>query len=258
MFFKKNMELMNFILGGVSECIREYVIIAPCWSPVSVGIENCSLISKTSCEVWDCSLDNEKFTYIVSGVGAGNCADIVMALGNTECKHVLFIGSAGALDSGINIGDIAIPNGVISAEGATRYLGICLSEDVFGTVYYADRNLHDKLLVCARTVVSNMDIRCHDGIGISVESIYSQYRHLQEICERDCVFIDMEASACLAASNVTNIECAVIFCISDNTTQNEPLYLVSNEKTSFRKRIRREVMPALIEKYLKGETYENK
>lgn len=245
------MELMNFILGGASACIREYVIIAPCWSPVSVGIENSNLISKTSCEVWDCSMDNKSFTYIVSGVGAGNCADIVMALENTACKHVLFIGSAGALDSGINIGDIAIPSGVISAEGATRYLGVCLSDDVFGTIYYADRTLHDRLWLRTQSVVSKMDIGCHDGVGISVESIYSQYKHMQEICERGCVFIDMEASACLAAANVSNIECAVVFCISDNTVQNEPLYLVSNEKTSFRKRIRWEVMPALIVEYLK-------
>lgn len=252
------MKLSNFILSGASDLIREYVILAPCWSPESVGITNYKLISKSSCEVWDCSMDKEKFTYIVSGVGAGNCADIMMALGNTACKHALFIGSAGALDSGINIGDMAIPNGVISAEGATRYLGKSLSNDTFGKIYYADRSLHDKLFLRAQSVVSNRNICCYDGVGISVESIYSQYMHMQEICERGCVFIDMEASAFLAASDVTNIECAVIFCISDNVAQDEPLYLVSEDKTSFRKRIRREVMPSLILEYLKGETYENK
>ena len=89
-------EIVKFILGVDPLKIHEVVIIAPCWKPESVGIYG-NQIQNGTCQIWDCAVNNIRFTYIVSGVGAAACLDLVRVLQNTKCKKILFIGSAGAL-----------------------------------------------------------------------------------------------------------------------------------------------------------------
>lgn len=244
--------LNEFILGVKPNQIREKVVVAPCWLPESVGIVEKKQISEGSCKIWDCLIEEESFTYIVTGVGAAVCMDVVLALKNTACKQILFIGSAGAFIEEINIGDFAIPNGVISAEGASRYIGDLLANDSYGKCFYVENELQRKLLLCLKNKCKGFEINIYDGIGISVESILLQYRHMDEFLNLGCAFIDMEASAFLAACINANIQGAVVFCISDNTVRNEPLYKVSIEKTNYRKKVRNEIMPLVLKEFVYG------
>lgn len=244
--------LNEFILGVRPNQIREKVVIAPCWVPETVGIAETKKIGDDSCKTWDCVIEDETFTYIVTGVGAAVCMDIVLALKNTICKQILFIGSAGALVEEIKIGDFAVPNGMISAEGASRYIGDYLVNDIYGKCFYAENELQRKLLLCLKNKSQELDINIYDGIGISVESILLQYRHIDEFINLKCAFIDMEASAFLAACNSVNIQGAVVFCISDNTIRKEPLYKVTTEKTNYRKKVRNIIMPLVLKEFVYG------
>lgn len=246
--------LQKFILGCDLECIHSKVLIAPCWSFESVGIENYKLISKSGCEIWECELAGEKFTYIVCGVGAAFCADVVMALQNTKCERILFLGSAGSLDSNINIGDIGVPNAVISGEGASRYLQEELEADMFGKSTSVTQKIHQTLVTVGKETAEKHGVKLFEGAGISVESIFSQYRHLEYFERLKCSYVDMEASAFLFAAEKANIERAIIFCISDNVKNEEPLYLVSEKRTEFRKKIRKKVMPQMIQAFLEDES----
>lgn len=242
--------LSEFILGISLEHIKENVVLAPCWTPESVGISDKKLVSDQTCKIWNCRINNSDFTYIVSGVGASVCMDIVMALKETNCKRILFIGSAGALKERHNIGDFAVPSGIISAEGASRYIGDDLSEDIFGKYYFPSKELYTRLLKCLNEITQKEQINLHDGIGISVESILLQYKHIDDFSKMRCDFIDMESSAFLAASNNIGIDSAVVFCISDNVKNNEPLYNIEPEKTYYRKMIRKKVMPFVLKEFL--------
>lgn len=244
--------LSEFILGVKPEYVREKVVIAPCWMPDSVGITELTKIGSGSCQVWDCALEGRKFTYIVTGVGAASCMDIVFALAKTACQSILFIGSAGALRKGINIGDFAVPNGVLSAEGASRYIGNDLTNDVFGKCFFSTNKLQRKIFVGLRNQLKGQKGNVYEGVGISVESILLQYEHMEEILNMKSDFIDMESSAFLAACNSNNIQCAVVFCISDNIAQNEPLYNISNDKTDHRKKIRNLIMPFVLKEFIYG------
>ena len=75
---------------------------------------------------------------------------------------------------------------------------------------------------------------------------------MEELLEMECDFIDMEASAFLAAAHAVKMNAAVVFCISDNICNAEPLYLVAPEKTKFRKKIRKMVMPYVIREFVDG------
>lgn len=241
--------LSEFILGCGIDKIRKNVIIAPCWYPESIGIADFLLISESSCTIWDCWINETQVSYILSGVGACKCMDLVMALSMTKAERVLFLGSAGALDRSVNIGDFMVPKCTICAEGASRYLQKSISDDTFGMRIWVNHTAYDKLFTLCKTAAEKHGVRCIEGIGISVESIYSQYVHMEEIKNLGCNCIDMEASAFLFAAQKTGIEAAICFCISDNVESGEPLMSVDLQKTDFRKRMRHLVLPEVVEKF---------
>lgn len=246
-------ELTKFILGVDPEIIHKKVVIAPCWLPASVGVKDAEIVSDGPCKIWKCNMKEISFTYIVSGVGAANCLDIVMALGDTKCRDILFIGSAGALDRSVDIGDIAIPENIVCAEGASRFIGEKLSVDCYGNKFASCIDISKQLI----DFLINNDVltesRLHIGDGISVESIAMQYEHISEFISNGCKFIDMESSAFLAACKRTGINGTIAYCISDNVSIGEPLYLVSDATTQYRKNVRKEIFPLIIECYLAGE-----
>lgn len=242
--------LSSFILGCKICDIEEYVILAPCWSPQSVGITSAVKISDNTCEVWKCEENGIKFTYIVAGVGAFSSADIIRALNVTTCHRILLFGSAGALDYQIEIGDLAVPNQTICGEGASRYHQETLANDMFGVKMEVNLDLHKKILDVAIEEAMRTGIACHVGTAISVESIYSQFSFVEDFVNVGCKFIDMEASACMTAANRVGIPICIVFCISDNVMKDESLVSVSIQKTEFRKIIRLKTMPQIIRAFL--------
>lgn len=244
--FDKN--YCSFFLGCEGEKIQEIVIIAPCWRPETVGIEQYELIANNDCLIWDCKLNDTPFTYIVTGVGACKCLDVITSLKYTKCKKLLFLGSAGAITKKYKIGDIVFPKAVICAEGASRFLEEEMCSDTYGKLFKVSPTLWENL-----TRQAPLDKRIHiysDTIGISVESIASQFKHIDEFLDLGAECIDMEASAFLASSQYINCECAICFCISDNSSNNEPLMELSEEQTIFRKQIRKDIVPKILELFI--------
>lgn len=116
------------ILGVNSDIIHENVIIAPSWEINSLinpsdneSINNTSTLF-SSYKLWNVNRHGLKFTYIKTGFGAPLLMDAILALGNTKCQNIIFIGSAGALDKNIKVGDIIIPKLSFCGDGASRYI----------------------------------------------------------------------------------------------------------------------------------------
>lgn len=241
--------LSEFILGCRTDQIRENVIIAPCWYPESVGIVSFSLVSESPCTIWDCEINGKQVSYILAGVGACKCADLIMALQETRAERLLFLGSAGALDSSVSIGDFIVPESMICAEGASRFLQKNISDDTFGMRIPVSQSVYEKLSALCRISAGERGVRCMEGVGVSVESIYSQYEHMEEIKSLGCNCIDMEASTFLYAAQKIGLDAAICFCISDNEETGEPLMSVDPQKTDFRKRIRKLVLPDVLKEF---------
>jgi hypothetical protein len=91
--------------------IRPDVLLSPVWD---AGIfepfaDEIILVTEGIRSVWDISINGRFFSFIRFGVGSPNAAHAILALSCTPCKNIIFIGSAGGLAKGQNIGDIIIP-----------------------------------------------------------------------------------------------------------------------------------------------------
>lgn len=208
--------------------IKETVILAPTtkvnfWKEFNGEIEE--LYSKYH-TIFNVKVEELEFTYITTGIGAPNLVDIVLALGNTNCKNILFIGSVGSLDKSINIGDIVIPELSVCGDGVCRYLtGKSLKEsDTFGEKYYPNKELTDIALEVTKDICINENINYHVAKNFSIDTIFAQFAHIDEITSMGCNVIEMETAALFRASEICNKRSTAIFCVSDNTIIKKSLY----------------------------------
>lgn len=118
-------------------------------------------------------------------------------------------------------------------------------------MYNTDNTLSDFIRSSIKNKICESNIQLHRGNGISVESIFSQYDHIEDFINMNCTFIDMESSAFLAASEKIGIPSTIVYCISDNVISGKPLYNTSKEETEFRKRIRKKIIPDIISAFVK-------
>ena len=120
------------------ENILESVVIAPWWDHNIFENSNVK-IDKVNDKIYNIYGENLEFSFIeLKLVGSPVMLDQALSLGTTKCKNILFIGSVGALDENINLGDIVIPEYSICGEGASRYLNDNL-KDEFGKKEYPSK-----------------------------------------------------------------------------------------------------------------------
>lgn len=241
------------------EQIQEKVIIAPTWK-VNIfsshvnSIEHISGPSGHGYKINELNINGKKVTYISTGIGACNILDATLALGCTSCKEIVFIGSVGALDRNMKIGDIIIPECSISGVGTNRYLtsGSISGNDTFGKKYYPNKNFYNETLSIANEITKNTDIEVYLGKTYSVDTIFAQYAHLEDIINMGCNSIEMETAAFFDAAKVANIKATVIFSISDNTVFGKSLYNGRTEEDRIKiKRSKKEIIPLIVLKLLK-------
>lgn len=249
-------QLCEFLLGTAPERIRSRVVFAPCWTPESVGIQDFEPLSDPINGIWDCTFGEERFTYILGGVGAGICSDKILSLSETICQQILFLGSAGSICSEAQIGDFVVPDEVICADGLCRFLSDDLSQDRYGHVYYPCKDLQETVQNAIQVELRRhpeLRVCCHTGRSISVETIYSQFRHIEELQKMNAGYLEMECAAFLCSAEVLGIDAAAVFCISDNAIRGESLITLSKELTQYRKEVRRKVVPGILAGFLKTQ-----
>ncbi len=246
------------VTGIERDYIQESVIIAPWWEPIvfdNFG-NNCEFISDSdlaSIKVWNIKMGNKHVTYIKTGIGAPVLTDVVLSLGLSLCRKIIFIGSAGSLTPTINIGDIVIPEYSVSGDGASRYLnGKSLKDsDTFGNKYYVDKELFEKLFEITKTISNKCNIKYHRGFAFSTDSIFSQFAFIDEIINLGCNVTEMETASAFRASQVINIPLAAIFSVSDNIKTNKSLISGrTKEEMDYRRKIRKEIFPIILKEVL--------
>lgn len=235
------------VLRCDNEVIKENVIIAPWWEPSIFQDIESELIVDTSIKIWNCKLFDKNITYIKTGIGASVCTDAILALGSSNCKKIIFIGSVGALDGKINLGDIVIPNLSICGDGVCRYLEKDLTKDCFGDKYYPDTKLNKVLIKNTQKICRDNNVNYHIVSNFSVDTIFAQFAHLDDIMKFGCKSIEMETAAAFKACSICNIPIVAIFSVSDNSIKNKSIYNGRTEgELLYRKKIRKEIIPKII------------
>lgn len=240
-------------LGVAPEQVQENVIIAPWWEPSSLpGLGNAEYLSESdfsAIKLWNIISDPMQMTYIKTGIGAPVLMDALLSLGMTRCKRIIFIGSVGSLDTNIGIGDIVIPEYSVCGDGASRYIaGNTLnSRDVFGEKISPDSELSDIVKNVTEKVCYDNKVKWHNGRAFSIDTIFAQFTHIEEIMSMGCNVIEMETASAFRASKVINIPIAAIFSVSDNTVTNKSLVSGrSKQEMDYRRFVRRELIPQII------------
>ena len=226
-FGTDSIDIVHSVFCCEPETIQSNVIIAPLWRPELFSGYFDSIIQNSDgiVKMWTLSIAGLKITYIVTGMGASNVNDMVLALGCTPCQKIIFIGSAGALDKNIGIGDIVIPEYSISGDGTCRYLtNKKLTEnDSFGEKNYPDKELFARIVSKTKEITGENGANCHIGKNFSTDTIIAQFAHLDEIIDMGCNCIEMETSTLFKSAAICGISAGAVFSVSDNTIQRKSL-----------------------------------
>lgn len=236
--------------------IEENVIIAPtmtCDFFETFKAEITPLYDKHY-SISNIKINNIKFTYITTGIGASNLVDIVLALGTTNCKNILFIGSVGSLEKDINIGDIILPKCSICGDGVCKYLtGKPLKDSyVFGERFFPNENLFNLSINVTKKICEEENLTFHIVNNFSVDTIFAQFAHIDEIKDLGSNVIEMETAALFRAAEICNIKSCAILCVSDNIVKNKSLYSGRSDEDKKRKGYARYIItPKIILNMLK-------
>ncbi|MDR2941586.1 MAG: hypothetical protein LBV17_03240 [Treponema sp.] len=250
-FGTDSIDIVHSVFHCEPEFIQSNVIIAPLWKPELFNnhldgiIQNLDGIIK----IWTLSIAELKITYIVTGMGAPNVNDIVLALGCTPCKKIIFIGSVGALDKNIRIGDIVIPEYSICGDGSCRYLTDkkITGNDTFGEKNYPNKEFYNKIISKAKEITEKNNTGFHIGKNFSIDTIIAQFAHIDEIIDMGCNCIEMETSVLFKSAKICNINAAAVFSVSDNTILKKSLLSgITKEEIDYEKNVRKNILTKIV------------
>ena len=240
-------------IGIPPELVNENVIVAPWWEPDSLsGLGEAEYLSASefaSVKAWDITAGETKITYIKTGIGAPVLMDVVLALGLTRCKKIIFIGSVGALDHEIGIGDLVIPEYSICGDGASRYIAAddLANGDCWGQKVFPDTDLLCTVKKATDTVCRENNVKWHPGRNYSIDTLLAQFAHIDEIINLGCNVIEMETAAAFRAADLMHLPIAAIFSVSDNTVTKKSLISGrTKEEKDYRRFVKRNLIPQII------------
>jgi len=250
-FGTDSIDIVHSLFHCEPEMIQSNVIIAPLWKPELFSDYSDGIIQDLDgiIKIWTLPIANLKITYIVTGMRAPNVNDIVLALGCTRCKNIIFIGSVGALDTHIRIGDIVIPEYSICGDGSCRYLtNKKLTEnDTFGEKNHPNKELFDKIVSKTKEIAGKNGVNYHIGKNFSIDTIIAQFAHIDEIIDMGCNCIEMETSALFKSGEICKINAGAVFCVSDNTILKKSLLSgMTKEEIDYEKNVRKNILTKIV------------
>lgn len=102
---------------------------------------------------------------VSTGIGGASCAIAVEELKNIGVTHMIRIGSCGALQNDIGLGDLILVSGAVRDDGASKmYI-----DPMFPAV--AD----DELLFAVKNAAKELGVKSHTGLARSHDSFYTDY-----------------------------------------------------------------------------------
>lgn len=170
--------------------------------------------------IFDCLTDAEELAYnreyrsirgkykeipvmaVSTGIGGASAAIAVEELAKLGVRAMIRIGSCGALQKGINLGDLILVNGAVRDDGA--------SASYVYSIYPAIPDT--ELLVACMEGARELGARTHVGIARSHDSFYIDEE--EEICaywaKKGVMGSDMETAALFVAGGLRGVKTASI------------------------------------------------
>ena len=164
---------------------------------------------------------------ISTGMGGSSVAIAIEELKNIGVNTMIRIGSAGAMQGNINLGDLIIAEGAIRDEGT--------SKNYIDAIYPAVADY--KLLSHCVSAAEKLNYPYHTGVILSHESFY--YDEDEQDCKRwskkEVLGSDFETAALFTVGRLRKIHCASILnnvvLWGENTQESIGSYQTGEDKT---------------------------
>ncbi len=141
-----------------------------------------------------------------TGIGCPSAAIAVEELARIGAETFIRVGTTGALQRHIDMGDIVIATGAVRADGASRnYVPI-----EFPAV--ADFNVATALLQAAKKSKQKI----HFGLVLSSDVFYSNNENLKRWSERGILSVEMESSVIFTIALLKNLKAGSILAVDGN------------------------------------------
>ena len=167
-----------------------------------------------------------KITAINGGRFSADTAITSEVICNAQIQNIIRIGTCGALDENIKVGDLVVVDRIIRGDGVTPYY----VDSNFKTV--ADKKIADTL----EQVAKDSDVNVHRGCVWTTDALLRESRELVEAKRKEgALAVDMVSSALLTIAQLNKVKAGSILAVSDNVITGEmgfmnPLYYIAETK----------------------------
>jgi uridine phosphorylase len=142
-----------------------------------------------------------------TGIGCPSAAIVVEELTKIGAKNLIRVGTTGALQPDINIGDIIIVTAAVRADGTTNaYVPV-------GFPAIADFQIVKALIKAAE----RLGKRFHLGIVVSSDTFYAENQDfVRSYSEANVLSVEMEASVIFTLTNLKHLSGGAILAVDSN------------------------------------------
>ncbi len=160
-----------------------------------------------------------------TGMGCPSTAIAVEELANVGATHFIRVGSTGALQAGIEIGDLIINTASMRLDGSTRYY----VHDGFPAV--ADHFFTHALIETALEHKQGRTYHLHVGLGVTTDAFYGETPELiQMMIDHRMLNVEMESSVMYTIAHRRGLKAAMVCAVSGNLKTGDVVYEEINEK----------------------------
>jgi DeoD family purine-nucleoside phosphorylase len=147
--------------------------------------------------------DGEPLTIQSTGIGGPSAAIVISELADLGARRLLRVGTCGALQAGLELGDLIVATEAIPADGTSRSLGA------------GDRVPASSSLLATLTGSVAAETGVHSGPVVSTDLFYDGRGLEHEWSQAGALGVEMEASTLYALAVARRLDAAALLVVSD-------------------------------------------
>ena len=152
--------------------------------------------------------DGAPLTIQSTGIGGPSAAIVISELIDLGARRLIRVGTCGALQAGLRLGDLLIATASIAADGTSRALGA-------GERVAANPDLVAALRATAGPVGPDPAYAVHEGPVVTTDVFYDRRGLEPGWIEAGALAVEMEAATVFALAASREIEAAALLVVSD-------------------------------------------
>ena len=168
---------------------------------------------------WTGEYKGIKVSATSTGMGCPSTAIAVEELANVGATHSIRVGSTGALQKGMNIGDLVVSTGALRLDGTTKYY----AHESFPAL--PDYYLTKALIEASIANRENQDSRLFIGLSATSDAFYGETPELQKmLIDHKVLNVEMESSAIYVVSHMRGLKSGMVCAVSGNLATGDVIY----------------------------------